>query len=597
MIELQEQPSRQFAEHFRRVSTALVAALTPTAIARVITAEVSTAMGARATAFALLSKEGTLFTLPIYSRYPGESIGQWHHLPNLGSLPFPNVVRTREPLFLGTRDEYSKHFPSIGDEFASYGLNASAILPLAADGRVLGALALEFSEPRTFSTEEREFLITIASQTALALDRARLFEAEQNARQAAELAADRTARLQALTAMLSGAVTPQQVSQIVLDQGMQSLGAIAGAVYLLAPLTGEQVVVAIDAPGVAQEQLDTWSTFPVNAPFPVNEAMRRCELISAASLDEYSTRWPEAAKPLVAAGYEAYMAAPLEYRGHAVGCINFNFRQRRNFTPGEKEFLLSLARLAAQAIERARLYETEHAARAEAEHANRAKSDFLAVMSHELRTPLNAISGYIDLMLAGVHGPLPDAYARYAERIQVAQKHLLGLIDSVLRFAKIEAGQITYQIATHSVTSLFNEFVPLIEPQVAAKNIMLECKACDSALTVKADSEKAIQILLNLASNAIKFTDAHGTITISAERRGDVVLLHVADTGRGIAPERVDRIFEPFMQIDTALTRDSGGVGLGLTISRDLARAMQGDLEVASTVGRGSRFTLRLPTP
>jgi signal transduction histidine kinase len=216
-------------------------------------------------------------------------------------------------------------------------------------------------------------------------------------------------------------------------------------------------------------------------------------------------------------------------------------------------------------------------------------------MSHELRTPLNAISGYVDLMRAGVHGPLQPAYEAYADRIRAAQKHLLGLIDNILRFARIEAGQITYTIGEHSVDEQMASVVGLVEPQIASKELTLGCDRVEPALRLLADGEKVTQILLNLLSNAIKFTPGGGTITLSAARNAGRIDVRVADTGCGIAEEQLEAIFEPFVQIDKTLTRESEGVGLGLTISRDLARALGGDLTVASSKGNGSVFTLTLP--
>jgi signal transduction histidine kinase len=240
------------------------------------------------------------------------------------------------------------------------------------------------------------------------------------------------------------------------------------------------------------------------------------------------------------------------------------------------------------------------AARAAAEVANRAKSDFLATMSHELRTPLNAISGYTQLMQLGVPEPVPAVHHEYLARIQQSQHHLLGVINSVLNFARIEAGSVIYEFADVHIAALLDEVEPLIAPQMLARNHRYTCVPCDRALVVRADPEKVRQILLNLLSNAIKFTPPGGEITLSAEALVDdptetFVAIRVRDTGLGIPAEKLTSIFDPFVQVDVSRNRTTEGTGLGLAISRELARGMHGDLVVDSTVGAGSTFTLTLP--
>jgi PAS domain S-box-containing protein len=230
-----------------------------------------------------------------------------------------------------------------------------------------------------------------------------------------------------------------------------------------------------------------------------------------------------------------------------------------------------------------------------AEGANRAKAEFLANMSHELRTPLNAIAGYADLLLLGVRGVLPSDVQGDVERIRRSGQHLLSLINDILNFARIEAGQLRYQLEPVPVGALLADLEALVTPQVAQRG--LHYVSPDGAEAVaRADAEKTRQIVLNLVTNAIKFTDPGGTVTVSYAAGADGVRIRVADTGRGIPPEQVGRIFDPFVQVDRHLTADSQqGVGLGLAISRDLARGMGGDLSVESAVGRGSVFTLTLP--
>ena len=252
--------------------------------------------------------------------------------------------------------------------------------------------------------------------------------------------------------------------------------------------------------------------------------------------------------------------------------------------------------LAVDVSDRERLLRAERAARENAENANRAKTEFLATMSHELRTPLNAIAGYADLLAMGIHGPVTNEQREALVRIQRSQRHLLGLINDVLNFAKLSAGRVEYDITTLSVRAVVDALEPLVAIQLHAKRLVFARDDCLESQLVRADEDKLRQILLNLLSNAIKFTPAGGKITLSCASDRPTVRITVRDTGIGIASDRCEHIFEPFVQIDRQLSSPHEGTGLGLAISRDLARAMGGDITVESEPGAGSTFTIHLPS-
>jgi signal transduction histidine kinase len=245
--------------------------------------------------------------------------------------------------------------------------------------------------------------------------------------------------------------------------------------------------------------------------------------------------------------------------------------------------------------QRATLFEAERAARHAAEAANRAKSEFLAVMSHELRTPLNAIGGYAELIELGIHGPVTEAQRTALSRIQQSQRHLLGLINQVLNYTRIDAGAVRYDLVDVPVAEAVATAEALVLPQVRAHGLVYLPAAIPAGLRVRADAEKLQQILLNLLGNAIKFTDRGGGVRVECTVLDATVSIAVIDTGIGISPEKLAGIFEPFVQIDQRLTRENDGVGLGLAISRELARGMGGDLTATSATGEGSRFVLTLP--
>ena len=229
------------------------------------------------------------------------------------------------------------------------------------------------------------------------------------------------------------------------------------------------------------------------------------------------------------------------------------------------------------------------------DEANRAKANFLATMSHELRTPLNAIGGYVELIELGVRGPVTDDQRRDLERVRYNQRHLLSLIGNILDFTRLDAQKLPIAIGEVRVDRAAAAVLTSVAPLLDEKSLRRECRGCESAVVVRADPARLDQILLNLVSNAVRFTPPGGVITVDVSERDALASIVVADTGIGIPPEKLGVIFEPFVQIDSGLTRTVGGTGLGLTISRALARAMGGDLTAASDGATGARFTLTLP--
>ena len=323
---------------------------------------------------------------------------------------------------------------------------------------------------------------------------------------------------------------------------------------------------------------------PDGRPFPIGECPLGQVLSQARPVLDLADQWIRKDGSFV---HVVTTCSPIVIDGRVVGAVlSLHDDTERRRVEAERERLLAAAEQARAAAE---------SARAEAETANRAKAEFLAVMSHELRTPLNAIGGYAELIELGIRGPVTDEQREDLARIQASQRHLLGLINEVLNYARLETGSVRYDLAAVPVRDALVAAEGLMTPQARAKGVPLQVAETPPALLVRADDDRLRQIVVNLLSNAVKFTDRGGTVVVSCAADGALVRVHVRDTGIGIAPDKLQAVFEPFVQVRADLTRPHEGTGLGLAISRDLAWGMGGDLTAVSTPGVGSTFTLTLP--
>ena len=314
----------------------------------------------------------------------------------------------------------------------------------------------------------------------------------------------------------------------------------------------------------------------------------------------------------------SYLAVPVRSRsGEVLGGLFFGHEQPGVFGDREERLVVGVAGWAAVAMDNARLYTAERQAREGAEGAARAKAEFLATMSHELRTPLNAILGYAQILDMGVLGPATPAQQAHLERLQASARHLLRLVDDVLDIAKSDAERLLVRRDTLMTGAAVAAAVNLVLPQATSKGVRLvDIGAGEPGFGYHGDEHRVRQVLVNLISNAVKFTPSGGEVRVccgasaapefGADFRaepstavegssGAWAFMEIEDTGPGIAPELMGRLFDPFVQGDGALTREQGGTGLGLAISRRLARLMGGEVTVRSEPGAGARFTLWLP--
>lgn len=298
------------------------------------------------------------------------------------------------------------------------------------------------------------------------------------------------------------------------------------------------------------------------------------------------TSEPNELNRLRGAGVRHVIVTPLNVGGRKLGTMS-TIAITRTYEQADVKLVTELSRRAAFAIDNAVLYET-------ASTANQSKSDFLAVMSHELRTPLTTVMGYTDLLLAGVTSQLSQQSQTYVERIRSAAWHLLGLIEQILIYARLEVGRERVHVEKVPVARVLREAAELIEPVAHEKGLEFILREPPADVVVETDVTKLRQILINLLSNAVKFTEK-GSVQLEARPTEAHVQFMVHDTGVGIAPEHQQRVFDSFWQVDQSATRKEGGTGIGLSVSRKLARLLGGDIGVRSTPQEGTTFTLRLP--
>ena len=388
-----------------------------------------------------------------------------------------------------------------------------------------------------------------------------------------------------------------RIVQTVTDAATALSGAQFGAFfYNVVDNAGEKLTLYTlsGAPRDAFEHFGHPRPTPVFAPTFYGTAIVRSDDIT--NDPRYGQMAPHRGMPPGHLPVRSYLAVPVMSRtGEVIGGLFFGHADVGVFTDRAERVTSGIAGWAAVAMDNARLYEAERRARDEAEVANRAKSEFLANMSHELRTPLNAIGGYAELLAAEIRGPVTELQLADLDRIKRNQRHLLSLINDILNFAKLEAGQVRFEFKDVSMNETLGQLEALVAPQLQQKRLQYDYQCCDPSYTAYADPERLQQILLNLLSNAIKFTAPEGLIRVVCGATRDLMQVRVTDTGVGIPADKLEQIFEPFVQLDRGQVGSSVGTGLGLAISRDLARSMGGDLTAESTLDVGSTFILSIP--
>jgi signal transduction histidine kinase len=458
-------------------------------------------------------------------------------------------------------------------------------IPLLSQSRLLGVLALTRSVGENavlpFTAHQIALGEAFADQAVIAIENARLFDELQQ----------RVNELQALGDAghtLSSTLDLEQVLSTIVANATRLAGADSGIVYEYDEGEGVFAVRAADRMTEELVELLRSARFHIGEGAVGRAAAARAS-IQVEEVADSDVLTPEVRDHLLAQGLRSVLAVPLLREDRILGGLVMSRRSPGAFPPEVVSLLRTFATQSALAIDNARLYRA-------VEEATRHKSQFLANMSHELRTPLNAIIGYSEMLQEEAEEIGEEAFIPDLQKVNAAGNHLLGLINDILDLSKIEAGRMDLFVETFEVGRMVQDVEAIVQPLMEKNSNSLVVAYPDDAGTMQADQSKVRQRLFNLLSNAAKFTD-HGTISLTVQRDGDDWLTFaVSDTGIGMTEEQLGRLFAAFSQAEASTGSKYGGAGLGLAISRHFCRMMSGDLTVESAYGRGSTFTIRLPT-
>ncbi|GAB4201586.1 MAG: hypothetical protein OHK0022_23800 [Roseiflexaceae bacterium] len=571
-----ERSAAQLAR-LQAVTAALADALTPEQIARVVLAQCLQAFQASNGAFALAREGERMLEVVHTMAYPEHTRERWTSLPLEPGLPLPDALLSRQTLFFESPAQLHARYPQLAA--ARTDDAAWVLVPFLGDGRPRGGMALAFSAPRRFDSDDRSFIQAVAQQCSQALERARLYAVEQQA-------ADRLARLQRVTAALSRALTTDEVAEVIVAQGVSALGAQAGMVALLDEAAGE-LEIRVQT-GYPADELARYQRFRLHDHLPLAEVTRTGEAAWWEDGVAMADRYPLLRNFSPARETSAFACLPLRLDDRMIGVVALRFGPTRSFLPEERALMLTLAHQGAQALERARLHQA-------AEDAVRMRDLFFSIAAHELKSPLTALLGQAQLLRrrAGREGGLGDRNTRTLDTLIDQAQRMNRLVMALLDISRLEQGQLALEPAPLDLGDLARRVVAETRPALERHRLVFESDG--APLPAHGDALRLEQVLQNLISNAVKYSPDGGTVRVAARREGDQALLSVSDQGIGIPPAALPRLFQRFYRASNVDARQITGMGIGLFVVRELVELHGGSITVESAEGQGSTFTLRLP--
>jgi signal transduction histidine kinase len=553
--------------------------------------------GAETAGLFLVDKTGKNLELTCSVGYSDASADRFRLVALSERLPIVDAVKRTTPVFVGRSEEYTRDYPELAALQPHVVRHAIACVPFVVDGQPIGVVGFGFPLPWSFDEERRALLTAFAAECAAALDRRERGAAEASA--GADRATSHLARLQAFSGALARAITPAGVVEVIVDMGMAAASARTGALWLTSD-DGKAVCLTRIA-GPNGPRPEEHQDVPVERPerLPILDAIRDGTPVWIESRRQFEERYPEAFRAF-GHGWEPSIAClPLLAQGRCIGGLTLAFEGLHRFFEDERAFLGELARHAAQAIERARLYAAEKGAKEEvarllheARETDRRKDEFLAMLGHELRNPLAPILTALDLMRHRGGDPVARERAIVSRHV----RHLVRLVDDLLDVSRVTRGKIHLDKVPCRVSDVFAAALEVASALLDAKHHQLAVSAPEDGPIVMADPMRLSQAIANLLINAAKYTDPGGRISLSAAVEGDEAVVRVQDSGSGIAPEALPRIFDLFMQGGWSIHRAQGGLGIGLTVVKSVVDLHGGSVSAYSEgLRRGSEFVIRLP--
>jgi signal transduction histidine kinase/FixJ family two-component response regulator len=489
--------------------------------------------------------------------------------------------------------------PAYFDLISRFHVKAKLVIPILQDDQLWGLLAVhQCTEPRHWKPAEIDLLGQLATQVAIAIAQARLFTQVQQQAQREQL-------LNQMSRALNSSLDPDYILQEIVKLTGECFK--VDRVFIFA-LKDEQIRVVTEWRSNGQ----VGSMLDFEAPAADWLSLEDCDAATHRHRTFHDTdlttflQDPNRSLKSHPASLRSGLSVPIFIRDRLFGGINLNTTTvYRTFTTDEIEFLQQIAEQAAIALYNAQSYEhleelvqerTQELEKEKlvSETANRSKTEFLSNMSHELRTPLTSILGFSKVLLQGAYGALNNKQHQYLERILTSGEHLLALLNDLLDLSKVEAGKEELLLTTVDIKDICQACTSLINERAQNQGLQLFLDISPDVTTCVADDRRLKQILFNLLSNAVKFTSA-GSVTLKVTKSADIIHFAVIDTGIGISEADQATLFQPFRQLDGGLARKYEGTGLGLALSRKLARLHNGDITVSSVLGEGSCFTLHLP--
>src|SRR5262245_62033247 len=489
-----------------------------------------------------------------------------------------------DPELGGNRNVFMSAFP----------YRTALAVPMLLRGVAIGAIAIGRSDVRPFTDKQIEVLETFADQAVIAIENVRLFKELEARTGELTKSVEKLTALSEVSRAVSSTLDVETVLDTIVSRANQLAGADACGIYEYnenAQMFQVRATHNFDAGFVARLR-----AMPLHkgegAAGKATEAHEPIQIADIAVPGAYESRVRDL---LIGAGYRALLSVPLVREEQIIGSLSLLRKMPGEYSPEVVEVLKTFATQSALAIQNARLFREIEVKSRELAAASQHKSEFLANMSHELRTPLNAIIGFSEVLSEKMFGDLNEKQEEYSKDIHASDQHLLSLINDILDLSKIEAGRMELEVAEFSLPAAIDNALTLVRERASRHGIKLGSAIDDRVGMIRGDERKVKQVLLNLLSNALKFTPEGGRIDVRATMNDGMAEISVADTGVGIAPEDQEAIFEEFRQVGTA-DKKVEGTGLGLALSRKFIELHGGRIWVQSEPGKGSTFSFTLPT-